>query len=88
MFILAGLILPAIPVIIVIFASTIRGGFTITRAPPILCAGYGLHTNFWGFMFPLNILLAVGVTLMVFILRTVIKVTVCKLFLVLLLILL
>lgn len=75
-FILVSLILPVIPVVIVIFASSKQGGFTITRAPPILCAGYDLHTNFWGFMFPLNLLLAVGVTLLVFILRIVIKVTV------------
>ena len=72
-FILVSLILPVIPVVIVI---SMRGGFTITRAPPILCAGYDLHTNFWGFLFPLNLLLAVGVTLMVFILRIVIKVNV------------
>ena len=72
--IFASLLFPVIPVVIVIFAGTNRGAFTITRAPPILCAGYDLHTNFWAFFFPLNVLLAIGVTLLVIILRIVIKV--------------
>lgn len=56
------------------FASSQKGGFTITRAPPIICAGFDLHTNFWAFIFPISLVLAVGVTLMVFIIRIVIKV--------------
>ena len=71
---LFAIILPAAPVLIIMFASSQKGGFTITRTPPILCAGYDLHTNFWAFIFPTSLMLAVGVTLMVFILRIVIKV--------------
>ena len=71
---LAGLILPVVPILIVVFGSRPTGGFTITRAPPILCAGFDLHINFWAFIFPMSLLLATGVTLLVFILRIVIKV--------------
>lgn len=71
---LVALILPVAPVLIIMFAASQKGGFTMTRTPPILCAGYDLHTNFWAFIFPTSLVLAVGVTLMVFILRIVIKV--------------
>lgn len=76
-FVLASLILPILPVLIVIFVSSKpggTGGFTITRVPPILCAGFDIHTTFWANVFPISLLLAIGVTLLVFILRTMIKV--------------
>ena len=76
-FILASLTLPAVPVLIVIFVSSKpghKGGFTITRSPPILCAGHDIHVNYWAVVFPMCLILAIGVTLLVFILRIVIKV--------------
>lgn len=75
--ILAGLILPVLPILIVVFAGKeYRYGmsFTLTRSPPILCSGIELHTNFWGVIFPTSLMLGLGISLLVLILRTVIKV--------------
>ena len=69
--------LSAVPVVIVMLVSSTpsgRGGFIITHAPPILCTGFDIHTNFWAFVFPTSLVLAVGVTFVVFTLRVVIKV--------------
>ena len=76
-FILASLLLPIAPILIVVYESTNpgqKGGFTITRSPPILCTGHDIHTNFWAMLFPMSLLLAIGVTLLVLTLRIVIKV--------------
>jgi hypothetical protein len=83
--VLASLILPVLPVLVVVFASKehrYRSSFTLTRSPPILCSGIDLHTNFWGIIFPTSLMLGLGTNLLVLILRTVIKVSItdpCKL---------
>ena len=72
-----SIILSAVPVVIVVFVSSTpggRGGFIITHAPPILCTGFDVHTNQWAFVFPTSLMLASGITFLVFILRIVIKV--------------
>ena len=69
--------LSAVPVVIVMLVSSMpsgKGGFIITHAPPILCTGFDIHTNFWAFVFPTSLVLAAGVTFEVFTLRVVIKV--------------
>ena len=80
-FVLASLILPVVPVLIVIFASRNNylkaPSFTITRVPTFVCTGTNIHTNFWAVLFPMSLLLAIGATLLVFILRIVIKVNAC-----------
>lgn len=75
--VLATLILPVLPILIVVFASKeyrYQSSFTLTRSPPILCSGIDLHTNFWGVIFPTSLILGLGTNLLVLILRTVIKV--------------
>ena len=79
-FALASLLLPVAPVLVILFVQTtsgsliIEGGFTITRSPPFACTGHDIHVNFWAYIFPISLVLAIGVTLLVFILRIVIKV--------------
>ena len=81
MFALASLLLPVAPVLVILFVQTtsgslkIQGGFTITRSPTFACAGHDIHINFWTYIFPISLVLAIGVTLLVFILRIVIKVS-------------
>lgn len=75
--VLASLILPVLPILIIVFAGKeyrYEMSFTLTRSPPILCSGIDLHTNFWGVIFPTSIMLGLGTSLLVLILRTVIKV--------------
>ena len=84
MFVLLSLTLPVVPVLIVQFVrskntvgfmyGTVKSGFTLSRFPPILCTGFDLHVNFWAALFPTSIILATGITLLVLILRAVIKV--------------
>ena len=78
MFVLASILLPIAPVLIILLISTTPGqrlgGFTITRTPPFVCTGYDIHTNIWAYIFPISLILAIGVTLLVFILRIVIRV--------------
>ena len=79
-FALASLLLPVAPVLIILLVTPSPvernlAGFTITRAPPFVCAGYDIDTNFWAFIFPISVLLATGVTLLVLILRIVIRVS-------------
>ena len=81
-FALASLLLPvASPFVVWLVHNTSKGsqlvttsGFTITRSPPFLCAGYDTRVNFWAFIFPISVTLAIGVTLLVLILRIVITV--------------
>ena len=80
-FALASLLLPVAPVLVILFVQTtsesplqIQGGFTITRSPTFACAGHDIHINFWTYIFPISLVLAIGVTLLVFIFRIVIKV--------------
>lgn len=68
--ILAGLLLPALTVLIV----GLKGGFTITTSPPILCTGVDVHSNFWAMIFPMSIMLGVGTSILICTLRIVIKV--------------
>ena len=75
--VLASLILPVLPILIVVFAGKehrYRTSFTLTRSPPILCSGIDLHTNFWGVIFPTSLMLGLGTSLLILTLRTVIKV--------------
>lgn len=75
--VLASLVLPVLPILIVVFAGReyrYKTSFTLTRSPPILCSGIDLHTNFWGVIFPISLMLGLGTSLLVLILRTVIKV--------------
>ena len=79
--ILASLILPVTPILIIVFTGHAhRRGFTLSRAPPILCTGIDIDTNFWAFLFPLSLVLGLGTTLLVLILRTVIKVVIIMMF--------
>ena len=76
-FALASLLLPIGPVLVILFVSSTperNGGFRVTRAPPFLCTGYDIHINFWGFIFPITIVLATGAMFLVFTMRIVIKV--------------
>ena len=77
-FVLASLLLPVAPVLIILFISTRPtlqlAGYTVTRSPPIVCAGHDITVNFWAFIFPISLLLAIGVTMLVLIMRIVIRV--------------
>ena len=77
-FVLVSLLLPVAPVLIILFISptpTLQlTGYTVTRSPPFVCAGHDITVNFWAFIFPISVVLAVGVTMLVLIMRTVIKV--------------
>lgn len=81
-FVLASLILPAIPVLVIMFVPSDykkwlklnTKGFTITRSPPFVCTGFDTHTNFWAAIFPVSLVLATGATILVLILRIVFKV--------------
>ena len=68
--ILAGLLVPMIPVLSV----GLKGGFTITTSPPILCTGVDVHSNFWAVILPISIILGIGTTVLICTLRIVIKV--------------
>ena len=69
--VLLGLVLPVGPVVGV---GLIGRGFTMTRLPTILCTGHDRDANFGFMVVPISIALAVGLTMIVFILWTVIKV--------------
>ena len=68
-----ALVLPAIPVCIIHFVAP--GGFTITRFPPILCAAKSATFNYYTFMLPLSIIIAIGLTLLVLIFWKLLKVS-------------
>lgn len=78
-FVVASLLLPVAPVLIILFISSAPtlqlAGYTVTRSPPFVCAGHDITVNFWAFIFPISLLLAVGVTMLVLIMRIVIRVT-------------
>lgn len=71
MCILMALILPAIPQI-VLFSN---GGFIINSFPPTGCIGKDIDTIFYGIFLPTIFLCGVGTTLLVFILRKVMRVS-------------
>lgn len=66
-----ALVLPGVSVAII---ATAGSGFTLTRQPTILCSGYNKHYNFALTVLPISLGIAVGTTMLVFILCTVIKV--------------
>ena len=66
-----GLVVPVGPVVGV---GLVGKGFTLTRFPTILCTGYDRDANFGFMVAPISVTIAVGSTLMAFILWTVIKV--------------
>ena len=68
--ILVGLVLPMLPVLVV----GLRGGFTITSSPPILCSGVDVHSNFWAVIFPMSIMLGIGTSMLICTLHAVFKV--------------
>ena len=70
MFVL-GVFLPAVLVGII---AGVGEGFTLTRTPTIFCTAYQKHINYGCMILPISIVIAIGSTLLVFILWTVIKV--------------
>ena len=68
--VLAGLLLPMLPVLVV----GLRGSFTTTTSPPILCTGTDVHSTFWVIIFPMSIMLGTGTSTLICTLHTVIKV--------------
>lgn len=78
-FVVASLLLPVGPVLIILFVTRTptleMAGYTVTRSPPFVCAGHDITVNFWAFIFPISVLLAIGVTMLVLIMRIVIRVT-------------
>ena len=76
-FVFASLLLPVAPTLVVLLVSSTQGtksGFVITRAPPFVCAGHDTRVNFWAYIFPISVILAIGVTLLILMLRIVITV--------------
>jgi len=59
-----GLILPALPVIV---TFTIGNGFGLTRFPPILCTGLEKNSTFYSLVLPIDILSAIGISLLIII---------------------
>ena len=69
--ILAGLIFPILPVLIV----GLKGGFTITISPgPILCTGANVDSTYWAIICPTSIMLGIGTSILIYTLCIVIKV--------------
>ena len=68
--VLLALFLPTIPVILLKYS----GGFTITRFPPILCAGLSMKVNFYAFMLPTSVVIACGLSLVILIFWRLLKV--------------
>ena len=59
---------------------SLKGGFTVTRIPPIVCLGKNLDANFYTLVLPNAILYAIGTTLLLLILWRIRKVyTIIKL---------
>ena len=65
-----GLFLPVIPVVTV----GLKGGFTLTRHPPIVCASPHVNANFFSMILPISIMIACGASLLILVMREVIKV--------------
>ena len=68
--VLLGLTLPIIPVI----ATLASGGFGLTRFPVILCTGKKGAATFYSLVLPIVILVQIGVSLLILIFWTILKV--------------
>ena len=62
--VIVGLVLPALPVIVTV---TIGNGFGLTRFPPILCTGLEKDSTFYSLVLPIDILSAIGISLLIII---------------------
>ena len=62
--ILVALVLPTIPSITV----SVKGGFIMSRFPPIICIGRESDANFYSFIFPITLMYAIGTTVLLAIL--------------------
>ena len=58
-----ALLIPLIPVI----TSEIKGGYTMTRFPTILCTGSDKDVTFYTMVLPITIILGIGTSILVFI---------------------
>ena len=67
------IVVPMIPVAVA-FGT---GGFTNARFPPLLCSSKNADAAFYGLFFPMSILLASGVSLMIGVFWTIRKVYYC-----------
>ena len=76
----AGIVLLAILVPFVpVAASMITGGFTIATLPPLLCASKSADVAFYALVFPISILMAIGIVMLLVVLWTIRKVSDLKL---------
>ena len=66
--IVVGLLIPCIPVIL---AHT-KGGYTISGFPNIQCFPKEVAVSYYGVTLPISILTGVGITLVIFMFRTII----------------
>ena len=53
-----ALVLPSVTV----FTSLMKGGFTITRFPPLVCSPKSLDTIFFTFVLPIDLIIGAGTT--------------------------
>ena len=65
---IASIVISFVFPIIAPMTISARGGFTITRFPPIVCIGRDADASFYTIVFPTTIIYAVGITLMLLIL--------------------
>ena len=75
--VLSGVLIPFFPVVVTMIefsynkssAEAVKGGlgFGIIRFPPILCVGRHKHTTFYSLIFPLCIILAVGINFLIYV---------------------
>ena len=58
-----ALVLPLVPVL----ANEFKGGYTMSRFPPILCIGTNADATLYSLVLPLDIILGVGLNLLIII---------------------
>ena len=58
-------------------AIALKGGFILSRFPPILCLGRNVDANFYAVLAPITILLGIGTTMLLLILWRIRQVTSC-----------
>lgn len=58
---LLGFLLPAVPIVA---AFTVAGGYQVSRFPPLFCVARDPPLIYYSLVMPMNVLIAIGVTML------------------------
>ena len=64
----ASVFLAVLLALVPVIASAAKGGFVLIRFPPILCVGRDADVSFYTLVLPINLILGVGTSLLIYLL--------------------